>query len=560
MIKLLRLRIPVSLIFFVVTAIVFLLQVIPITGVFLMFALAMVWSIILVNAGMIGVALEAGLGRVSRWWLLLPLAFYGGYWVVAAHDHRMLRSLAASYDAANARIAIPFDPTRQSLVFNSGESGAWLTQNYALPVAYSANANFPEGYLSHRMMKTAICAKVRQLPALQAAFVHAYGFHDGDAIGARRMETRFCDLSMPERPALPLMQVSRREEKITEGWLPVTRVTTRVTTPDGQIFQLLGGVAAPLSWIPKPVMGCALNSGSASWDCGASFWREGFTPIVSGTTRYSRDSTVLARALGLHPVPIANRKGCDPALVLAKMATVEGDTLTRQLANIDAMIADPVAKVADWQIGVVTNNAEALASRADAIMSGIERAARVTGKDRYRARESGRILARLIANLPHDKFVAFGARVLALYSNADDKHWLWEAEPLLRRLGDLGTDALPYLINARASTPSVNSAGIEGLCRVGVAGRSVGEPALLAMWAKSRDGFDRNNRAAMYIAMRRMGISPPPLVDGKHDQLASLQAEWADISPQSPPTVCAIDDERRARRQRNKAGRGSNLN
>lgn len=80
--SLLRSRLPVSLGFFVVTAAVFLLQVIPVTGVFLMFALAMFWSIVLINAGMIGMAAEAALGRVSRWWLLLPLAFYGGYWSV----------------------------------------------------------------------------------------------------------------------------------------------------------------------------------------------------------------------------------------------------------------------------------------------------------------------------------------------------------------------------------------------------------------------------------------------------------------------------------------------
>ncbi|MBN9009246.1 MAG: hypothetical protein J0H63_03635 [Rhizobiales bacterium] len=66
--------------FFVATAVVFALQAIPPVGLFLMFMLAMVWSVLLINAGMIGVSFEAAIGRVSRWWLLLPLAFYGGYW------------------------------------------------------------------------------------------------------------------------------------------------------------------------------------------------------------------------------------------------------------------------------------------------------------------------------------------------------------------------------------------------------------------------------------------------------------------------------------------------
>lgn len=251
----------------------------------------------------------------------------------------------------------------------------------------------------------------------------------------------------------------------------------------------------------------------------------------------------------------------DPTLVLAKMATVENETLARQLANIDAMIADPVAKVQGWQVGVVVNRAEALASRADAIMDGLERAAAVGGKDFHRARESGLILARLLASLPQDRFVAFDRRILALYEQADDKHWLWESERLLRRIGDLGAGALPYLVNSRASPPSLNGARIEGLCRVGAVGRSVAEPVLAALWAQSRSGGgDTDIREAIFVAMRRIGGSLPPLSEDKYNQLARLQTEWADISPRSPSRVCAIHAERQARGEEKSGGqRRSNL-
>lgn len=558
-----RRLIPFSFFFFVATAAVFILQMIPIVGFFLMFMLAMFWSVLLVNAGMIGVAIEAGLGRVSRWWLVLPLVFYGGYWAVAAQDHMTLRKLGAAYDAANSKVKTGFDPTRQALIFedngNGSGSGAWLTQHYGLPVAWSVNSNFPEGHLSYRMMEKAVCAKVRETPALGQAFVHAFGFHDGDVIGKRKMESRFCALSMPERPELPAVRVSRQETRTVETSLPVVRVTTTITMSDGRRFQLLGGTASPLAWIPMPVMGCGLNSGAASWDCDAGFWRNSFTPIVSGNTRYSRDSMVLAAALGLKRVAIADRRGGDPTLVLAKMAAVEEATLSRQLANIDAMIADPLAK-ADWQVGVIVNRPEALASRADAIMTGIERAEAAGGNDRYKARESGRILAGLLAKLPRERFVDFGPRILALYARAGEGSWLWEAEPLLRRLGDLGVGALPYLVNPRTSTPSVNGAGIEGLCRIGPAGRSVAEPVLLTMWGRT-DRFDRDRRAALYVAMRRIGIAPPPPpADDKQDQFAKLQTEWADISPDAPQRVCAVRAERQARREEQHSGaRRTNL-
>ncbi|NEJ84324.1 hypothetical protein GR268_48725, partial [Rhizobium leguminosarum] len=125
---------------------------------------------------------------------------------------------------------------------------------------YSVSPNFPEGYRSNRMIDSAVCAKVRATRALQSAFVHVLDFHDGEALDDRRTENHFCDLSMPEKPELPIVTVSQEETKDFEKSLPVRRTTTTITMPDGRGFQLLGGTAAPLSWIPMPIIGCFRNS------------------------------------------------------------------------------------------------------------------------------------------------------------------------------------------------------------------------------------------------------------------------------------------------------------
>ena len=583
---------PFSLIFFAATAVVFVLQAIPVVGIFLMFMLAMFWSVLLINAGMIGTAIEALTGRVSRWWLVLPVAFYGGYYAFASADHATLRNLNGIYAAANGKVAIPFSPDRHALVFTGdGNGGSWYTQNYVLPVAFSRNKNYPEGHRSNRMMPNEVCGMVRRNPALSAAQIWTFGFHDGDAIGSRKMEKQFCDLGMPERPVLPAVTVARKEERVHEGTLPVTRVTTIVTMPDGKIFTLLGGVAAPLSWLPMPVIGCGLNSGAPSWDCSAAFWRNGFTPIVPGNTRYSRDSVVLAEALGLKRIAIFDRRGGDETLVRVKIAEVEKATLTRQLAAIDRMVADPLGK-AEWQVGVVANTGEALLSRAEPIMSGVERAAAYRARNEIgKARESGRVLAGLVADLPRDRFVAFGPRILALYrANVDpipdpdgrsssraDSHWLWESEALLRRIGDLGPDALFVATDSRASGPNVNGAGIEAMCRIGAAGRATAQ-VLLSMWNKT-DRFDRDERRALFVALRRIGIDPPPLVESEEERqrrerakdvfggiayqklspMETLLKDWGDVTPASPPRVCS-PNEWQARREEERGGtRRTNL-
>jgi hypothetical protein len=214
---------PISLLGLVAAGAIFMLQAIPEVGILLMVVLAMFWPIVLINASMIGVAIEAIGGRVSRLWLLLPVIFYGGYWITATLDHLALREIASRYEVSNARVVTEFDPVKQALVFEADRDrdGEWLTQNFALPVAYVVNTNFPEGYLSNRMIDSTVCAKLGGSSALRAAFVHAYGIRDGDTIGSSSLEERFCRLAMPEKPTLPLVVVRRTETKDFEKSLPI---------------------------------------------------------------------------------------------------------------------------------------------------------------------------------------------------------------------------------------------------------------------------------------------------------------------------------------------------
>jgi hypothetical protein len=317
---------PISLLGLVATGGVFLLQVSPVIGIFLMFTSAIFWSVVLINASMIGVAVEATVGRVSRLWLLLPMLFYGGYWIAATLDHLALREIASRYDESNKQIVTGFDPIRQVLVFENDGGEAWLTQNFALPVTYSVNPNVPDGYMSNRMIESSVCTIVDKTGALRAASIYSFDFHNVTPLGSRYMEKRFCNVSIPEKPKLPLVVVGRKETKDFERGLPVTRIVTTIVMPDGRRFELFGGVAAPLSWIPMPIMGCALNSAAPRWDCSAGFMRNRFTPIVSGNARYGRDLIVLAKALGLRPVAIGDRVGGDSKVVLARIAEIEKTT------------------------------------------------------------------------------------------------------------------------------------------------------------------------------------------------------------------------------------------
>lgn len=527
---------PFSLLFFLLTGLLFLLQLFPGIGIVLMLFGAAFWSAILINCGMIGIVAEVWKRRVPHAWLILPLSFYGGYYTFAAIDYWSLHSLRRAADTANSAVSIPFAPSRQALVINGGGEGPVLIQNFALPVVYSSTSHTNAAYHSNRLVKTETCHAIRDLPAARAAGIMLSGFHNGDETGDRELETRFCILTMPETPSLPLVTVTQDQKEARKGFMPVSVITTTVTMSNGRRFELRGGSAAPLRTFPLPVMGCALNSSNPSWDCNIGFMRAGFTPIVSGDTRYTRDSIALARALGLKPVtPATRQQAAVPDAILARIADIERKAVEQQLAAVDVMIADPFAE-ASWDTDVLAKTPEILVTRASGIMRGLERAAAVEGDARFKVRDTGHILAQLLAALPPEQFSALAPRILAAYDGADDLNLLWQSESLIRRLGDLGPAALPLLTRPRAIRAS-NNAIVESLCRVGTPAREAGRPILLAIW-NDPENASRQDRAPIYVALRRIGVSPPPPAQDRQNFYANLQRDLVMITPSSPASVC----------------------
>jgi hypothetical protein len=71
-----------------ICGVIFLLQLFPVTGVFLMFVMAVAWIGVVINIGMVHLAGAALIGSIARLWIAMPIAFYVGglaahYWAAA---------------------------------------------------------------------------------------------------------------------------------------------------------------------------------------------------------------------------------------------------------------------------------------------------------------------------------------------------------------------------------------------------------------------------------------------------------------------------------------------
>ncbi|MGL4243219.1 MAG: hypothetical protein ACRCTI_19060, partial [Beijerinckiaceae bacterium] len=183
---------PRSCAFFVATALVFALQLFPYTGIFLMMVGAAFWSVVLINLGFAGIAVEAALGRVTRIWLIAPALWFGGAAAVHFASHAEFRRFEIEIAAQNAGPSLTIDPAQRPLVFSETDwsvSAAGMVQRYDMPFAYAvARGDIPT---EARLAPDAECRRITADPAARAARIHVQWFHEGEG-SSRRLVKGLC--------------------------------------------------------------------------------------------------------------------------------------------------------------------------------------------------------------------------------------------------------------------------------------------------------------------------------------------------------------------------------
>lgn len=404
---------PSSLWLFGVTAMVFLLQWFPPTGMILMFAMALFWSIFLINAAFIGIAIEALTGIVSRWWLILPLLWFGGYFSYAALEQYELAKLQDEIVAHNAQIQIPFDTSSQNLVVSDKYSHDYLVSNFNLPVLFaSSQAHKGAQYSSMRIFDQEVCLKLREVPQHARAGMHIKPvYNDADGPRWRQMDENHCIISMPESPALPAIRVILTEDGPRyHGRIRTHMTVARIEMPDGHVHSLKGGTASVAKWLPMPVIGCGLNSGAPSWDCSAGFLRDNWVHLQAKQADYVSDHYTLVKALGLKHIGQSSRHGADPAIILPQIAERQRQAMETELANLDRLIANIREDVGRVSFPALIKHDELVIPRLPAMIDAIELAVFKQQSGKPNARR----LFDLIKQLPEEVAAPYLSRLAAI--------------------------------------------------------------------------------------------------------------------------------------------------
>ena len=531
---------PWSLSWFALTGVIFLLQLFPFTGIFLMLVAAPLWSVATINLGFLSLAGEVLLGRIAVMWLLLPLAWFAGYAGAAHVSQQRIAELDAKLRAANAGERLKFEAASQALVFDGRSedlSGAHyaIVQNYRVPVAYQMRTEKKQRiHHASRVAAAPICDTVKADRSYSAAGINISWFHEGESLRGRRLVQGLCMISSPEDPELPAVLVEAKREKHAGLILPYMLTRISIHDAGGAKAELVTGRAEPLPWLPMPYMGCALNSGAPSWDCFAGFWRKKVG--LGGAGPYGGASRVVAEALGLEKAFAADRRDEIAALQIPSLDNIVGESTERSLKVLDEVIANPARRIIVHDVPGLAGRVDLLGDRVPRLVPAISRAL-ANGQATY---ETARVLQGILAQLPAADFDAIGPAMLEMLNAQSSLNDDTVEQSLATRLGRFGAPALPVLERMVFSRPKRPfRAAIYGLCRVGVDAESLAER--LAALAPAGERRNKDLETDVYVTLMRMGradiVEREKVASERFIKIRDKVLQRG-ISPASPPSVC----------------------
>ena len=532
-------------VWFGVTAfLVYYMQTLPLTRDFMLGLHANYWSIFLINAAFLSLIYEVRKKRLYKFFILLPVLYFGGYFIATTIAHIQLFQLRHGIKDTNVSQKILFDP--QQDVFEIGSQYAeHLISAYDLPKIYTNYSVFPSFEYS----------VIKRISDTDQKIAAEYGRENGFITSGKNL------VMYPEKPDEPVFRVIVSNEWDNQyRLLRVRKQTAQITSPNGERYTLKGGDAYPLKWLPMPVAGCKKHqsffpSSADGWYCSFQFMRERKRHLVpTHNNKDHADASAIAQAVNLKPRLLGI--DIDPMDVdaIAQSLKSHRDTYIqsifyrfvqnperyvreeRSLYVLDKWLSDDV---------FLSNNAKDLWTAYLKIKSYEQ-----TGKIKKQALEKSNI-AHLIARLPYDAFSSLSPDMIKEFSNAlenNDIDWLWDSRNIITRLGDVGEPAYALFEKIIEGSEFYKHRGsyprfaVLGICRAGAPTANKMKVSLLDVLSKLPLGasFDHERRL-VFVTLMRLGLEAESLDAIQKININNQIPEWvykADLTTESPRSVC----------------------
>lgn len=433
------------------------LQIFPQTGIYLMLIGAPLWTGYLLLAAFIGLAIDAFVGNVRRFWIVVPLLALTAYYSLYLHQGWTIASREAQLKENNPTQLLQFDPSKHSLVTKNASG---VVNGYRVPVAYSP------GNRSHQLVRRGECDALRKD---SLARIQTTGVHFQPPSGRRVYLRNLCILSLPDVPRSEIVEVLVSEQEVWKRKPTIEEGVYTLVHNGRKLGEYRTASIFRYSPIPMPIIGCGLNSSGPSWDCFASLKRTRYVLDTKPDTLPNEQAEhPVAIMLGLEPYSLQELQGFNgyptSEIALAKASGEAKRVEEDAYVTLVSMVHDPKVEL-PWRFGYsLAQNEERLARDGNKVVDAFLALANAE-ETKGKAKE----VAVAVAALPD---AIFRVRASEIFGRIQNGPW-WDLRPALYiRAADVGESALAKykgdLIEGRVRG-WLRFAPVLAICRIGSA-------------------------------------------------------------------------------------------
>lgn len=400
--------------------VLYVLQWIPITGIFLMFVGAPFLQGLLLHAVLLALVVDVVKGKFSRFLIVIPILVYGGYFAMYFVQWQEINRREAQLKATNPGMLLKFDATKHSLVSTHGGN---VVNILKIPVAYELTPDMkPEGYAAYRSMTEEKCHAVKQdsLARISRSYFATKQLPDAN----NRNGKSLCRLRNPEVPDKEIVTIEVQSAEVGKRKAGLSEEIYKLSFKGKVLGEYRKAHVYQYTLLPFPLIGCFLNSGEAKWECRAEF---------SKTFRILETAPDTSEAKKANGSPIGTMLGLEAWSFdeLQKfsgwdsnkdaMTHIAGESLRvdeNAFASLDKLIADPKAEV-PWNMAYSLSTNAALASQNSQKMVDLFKVlAGPMKKEFYAGEEKLRAISAALAALPAKDFARHVDELIAAHDDS----------------------------------------------------------------------------------------------------------------------------------------------
>jgi hypothetical protein len=527
---------PASLAYLVAALVVVALQVFPIPGIFLMIVGGPLWAGVLITIAMVGTVWEVATGQVSPVWLVLPGLYFGLYHCAVGWERIAAARITAAIADFNAGKQLAFDPARQDLLLVKGK-GDWHIGSSALLLDYALPRVFEGGRVT--FIGTPEACKLASSEAARESGLSSFFNSFGKRANVPEAMREGGIISAPGEPERPVLSVTSDSTNRWERLVPlVVSDFTLLDAESGANCQLRTARASLLATFPFPIIGFALNSGAPKWQGFAGWKRQRARPLAAGAID---GREMIADALGLAPSVDLAARAVGAEAVAAMIAQSDVELTDKELAILEAMLADPLTHIKNGWFRHLIVRPEVVAPFSDRIIAALG----LLQTTDLRGSETGRNLWRLLAALPDEVLALYRARIVAWLDPAAARPWTAATDEIYARL-DAAVPQERAILLHRLETQrgDLQTWLLPGFAKMGSAAPAEVKARLLALWrARAPDPAKKGSKrgsddTVLYFTLARMGLKAEAGEVVQHYYGPTYAAIWREVEADSHEALC----------------------